>query len=367
MDTILFWGIIAILCAILQSLGIWKYGLASGFLITMTLLAIHYDFGTDYWAYYDWYEESLSMPFPRSISEFLTISHDPGWDMINLFFGKVFGTNGFFILVATLSIIESLCYYTFIKKFVPNNWYWFAMAIYILNNHFFILTFSMMRQSFVMAILLICFTWIQQRKIILPLFVILLASTIHNSVLLCCPVVFIVLFSFNNQKFWGILLLSLWLLLLTASAILEPILSSFANLTEMFAHYVDTYSKSSNMSYGIGYLLRLIPFIFLVIGLFTNQFAKEDVPMLVIWSLTIILTPFGIIIPLFERLLFYFELAIFAVFPKIIKTCHSIYVKILLTISVLILSIYTLYIGFYNPKSVYYDTFLDFHTIFEII
>ena len=40
MDTILFWGIIAILCAILQSLGIWKYGLAGGFLITMTLLAI---------------------------------------------------------------------------------------------------------------------------------------------------------------------------------------------------------------------------------------------------------------------------------------------------------------------------------------
>ena len=367
MDTILFGGIIAILCALLQSLGIWRSGLFCGFCITTILLAIHYDFGTDYWAYYEWYERSLSVPFPNSISEFLTISHDPGWDMINLFFGKVFGTNGFFMLVATLSIIESLCYYTFIKKFVPNNWYWFAIAIYILNNHFFILTFSMMRQSFVMAILLICFTWIQQRKIILPLIVILLASTIHNSVLLCCPIVFIVLFSFNNQKFWGILLLSLWLLLLTASAILEPILSSVANLTEMFAHYVDTYSKSSNMSYGVGYLLRLIPFIFLVIGLFTNQFAKEDVPMLVIWSLTIILTPFGIIIPLFERLLFYFELVSFAAFPKIINTCQSILSKSILILSILTLSIYTLYTGFYNPESVYYEAFLDFHTIFEVI
>lgn len=367
MDIILLWGSIAILCAALQSLGIWKYGLFCGFLITTTLLAIHYDFGNDYWSYYDWFEESLSTPFPKSIADFLELSRDPGWDILNLLFGKLFGMNGFFVMVASLSIIEGVCYYTFIKKCIPQSWYWFAMALYVLNNHFFILTFSMMRQSLTMALLLLCFIWIQEQKMLRPLLTILLLSTIHNSALLCIPIVFIPLLSFANPKVWAILLFIVWLLFLVTSSILEPILTNFASFTEAFARYVETYTDDSKITFGLGYLLRLLPLFSLLYGLYTNQFAKEEIPILIIWSLSILLLPFGTIVPMFGRLLFYFELAGLAALPKIINISKTIPVKCVLALSILLLVVIALYDSFYKPTAVYFDYYLNFHTVFEVI
>ena len=368
MDTIIFWGFIAILCAILQSIGIWKHGLFLGFAITTTLLAIHYDFGNDYWAYYDWFEESLHTPLPNSIVDFIEISRDPGWDLLNIIFGRCFGENGFFIMVAILSIIEGICYYIFIKECVPTSWYWFAMALYILNSHLFLLSFSMMRQSLVMAALLLCFMWMRNKKVFLSVIVVLLLSTIHNSVILCLPLIFLSVFPFKNPKIWAITLLILLFVFLISSSILEPILTRFAELTDSFARYIETYTDDDkNMTFGFGYLLRLLPFFFLLYGLYTDQFSKEDIPILIIWSLSIILIPFGSIIPMFGRLLFYFEIAGLAALPKIINIAKMIPTRCVLILSIYLLILIALYESFYEPTSVYYDHFLNFHTIFEVL
>ena len=367
MDTVIFWGVIAILCARLQSIGLLRNGLFFGFAITTTLLDIHYDFGSDYMAYLDWFEESLGGPIPNSISKFMETSRDPGWDVLNILFGKLFGKNGFYIMVAVLSIIEGLCYYIFIKKFVPTSWYWFAMALYVLNNHFFILTFSMMRQSLVMALLLPCFMLIQQKKIIAPLLIIFILSTIHNSVLLCLPLLAIPFIPIHDKRFIAITLTVLWLLFLIASNILEPILLKFATISESFERYVDVYSKESDMTFGLGYALRLIPFLYMLFGLFTNRFEDKDIPFILIWSLTIILTPFGTIIPLFGRLLFYFELVELVILPKMYATISLRPIRYGMIFISLILVIYTVRTSFYLPTSVYYDSFFHFQTIYDVI
>lgn len=367
MDTVLLWGLIAIFCTALQSLGHWRYGLACGFLITTTLLAIHYDFGNDYWSYYDWFEESLSMPTPNSFAEFIEISRDPGWDLLNLIFGRFFGESGFFIMVAILSIIEGLCYFVFIKKHISQSWYWLAMALYVLNQHFFILTFSMMRQSLVMAILLFCFSQMLQKKVWTPLLIIVLLSTIHNSVLLCLPLLAIMIFPSHNQRLVGVILMTAWLTFLLSSHILEPMLQKFASITDSFARYVEVYTKDSTMSFGFGYALRLLPFLYLLYCLFTNRIEEKYILLTIIWSLSIILVPFGQIIPLFARLLFYFELAELVVIAKLCSITQSKFIRYGLIFSSLTFAIYTLYTAFYTPTSVYYEPFLNFHTISDII
>lgn len=367
MDTILLWGTLAIFCALLESIGLWRYGLTVGFFITTTLLAIHYDFGSDYWAYYDWYHESTSMPIPNSISEFVEMSRDPGWDILNILFGRLFGAYGFFIMVAILSVIEGFCYYTFIKKHVPSKWYWLGMALYVLNNHFFILTFSMMRQSLVMALLLPCFTLIQQKKIITPLIIVLILSTIHNSVLLCIPLLAIPLLPVNNQKLIGITLVILWLFFLLASQYLEPILKQVASITSAFDRYVYVYTKESNMTFGLGYILRILPFGYMIFGLLSSRFDDTYIPFMLIWSLAIILIPFGTIVPLFARLLFYFELAELAIIPILYSNIQYKTVKYVMVHASIAYSAYSLYTSFYLSTSVYYESFLIFRTIFEVI
>jgi hypothetical protein len=282
-------------------------------------------------------------------------------------FNRLFGAKGFYIMVAIMSCIEGFCYYAFIRTYTPSQWYWLAMALYVLNNHFFILTFSMMRQSLVMAVLLLCFSKLLQKKILTPLILILLLSTIHSSVLLCLPLLIIPFIPTNNQQLLGVILIGAWLLFLLSSHILEPILKQFATLTDSFARYVEVYTTDSEMTFGIGYALRILPFLYLVYCLFTNRINKSDVHLTIIWSITIILIPFGQIIPLFARLLFYFELAELVVIAKLCSSAQSKLVKIGLTASSLIFAIYTLYTSFYSPSSDYYEPYLNFQTIFEYI
>lgn len=366
MDTILLWGALAIFCALLESIGLWRYGLAVGFFITTTLLAIHYDFGTDYWSYYDWYHDSIAIPKPNSISEFIEMSRDPGWDFINIIFYKIFGSYGFFCMVGFLSIIEGICYYIFIRRSVSHRWYWLAMATYVLNHHFFILTFSMMRQSLAMALLLICFIGIQQRKIILPTLIILLASAVHNSILLCFPLIFIPYIIGNNQRLIAIIISTAWLVFLLSSSILEPILNHFASLTGAFSRYVEVYRDTSTMTFGIGYILKLIPFLYFLYTLFKNQFPANHLSIATIWALTLILTPFGTIIPMFGRLLFYFDLASLAVLPLLFSVSKSRIIQFVLVLSSLLVITVATYTSFYDPISPYYRPFLTFHTIFSI-
>lgn len=367
MNIVLTFCIIAILCAILNSMGIWKHGLFAGFVITTSLLAIHYDYGNDYMAYFDWFESSLYTPIPTSFSDFLNISRDPGWDILNILFGRLFGASGFFIMVASLSVIEGLCYYKFIKTYVPAQWYWLAMALYVLDLRFFMLTFSMMRQSLVMALMLLCFMLIQQKRILAPLAIILTLSTIHNSVILCIPLLAILLVPYNNQKLMATILIIAWLFLLLVSTALEPILDQVASLTDAFARYMDVYSDETGKTFGMGYVLRLLPFSFMLYKLYHNQFHKEEIPLLLIWSLSIILTPFCTIIPLFTRLLFYFDLAGLAVIPTMYSSISLPLVRYGMILSSIVLATYTLYTAFYIPESVYYEPFLIFRNIFEFI
>ena len=224
-----------------------------------------------------------------------------------------------------------------------------------------------MRQSLVMALLLPCFTLIQQKKIITPLIIVLILSTIHNSVLLCIPLLAIPLLPVNNQKLIGITLVILWLFFLLASQYLEPILKQVASITSAFDRYVYVYTKESNMTFGLGYILRILPFGYMIFGLLSSRFDDTYIPFMLIWSLAIILIPFGTIVPLFARLLFYFELAELAIIPILYSNIQYKTVKYVMVLASIAYSAYSLYTSFYLSTSVYYESFLIFRTIFEVI
>lgn len=365
MDTVLIFGLLAVLCAILNSVGIWKHGLLAGFAITTTLLAIHYNFGNDYMVYLDWFEENLYGALPRNLTEFKNSSRAPGWDVLNFLFGRMFGESGFFVMVAVLSLFEGWAYYFFIKKYVPVHWYWFAMTIYVLNNHFFVLTFSMMRQSLVMAVFLIAMHYIHQKKIIVPVILLLLASTIHTSVLICIPLVFIQFIPAHGNRAMAIICSCLLVLFLASSSLLQNVAAKF-NAIGAFAEYMDTYSDfGETATLGFGYLLKLLPFFIAMVGLWRNTCGEYN-DFVYVWAFSVILLPFNTLFPLFGRMVMYFELPALCVFPLL---CGSVLrtkpVQIGLTLCIIVLYAYALKLSFFTPTSIYYDSFLTFQTIFQ--
>lgn len=68
-----------------------------------------------------------------------------------------------FSLVIVLTAFEISVYYWFIKKYIPKEWYWFAVFIYVFNPNFMLTQSSMMRQTLAMCIVLLSIPYIYKK------------------------------------------------------------------------------------------------------------------------------------------------------------------------------------------------------------
>lgn len=69
-----------------------------------------------------------------------------------------------FSLVIVLTAFEISVYYWFIKKYIPKEWYWFAVFIYVFNPNFMLTQSSMMRQTLAMCIVLLSIPYIYKKR-----------------------------------------------------------------------------------------------------------------------------------------------------------------------------------------------------------
>ena len=127
---------IAILLAYLSRYKDCKKGLEWGFVIVTFIACIHYNYGNDYENYIALWQDIRVQNFQQLFSYGFKV--EPGWVFLNRLFGF---EGGFYFLVAILSIIQNYIYYRFIKEFVPRNWYWLAMLLYLCDTSLYVLNF----------------------------------------------------------------------------------------------------------------------------------------------------------------------------------------------------------------------------------
>lgn len=363
MFVVILFSVVALVLTILESKHYMRHGMKIGFYLVTFLAAIHYNYGNDYMAYYNIYNEIVSIPFNLRSVLSGDVYQDPGWALICYTFKHL---GGFFMQVIVLNIIQNVLVYKFIRREVQQSWWPMAVFIYLFSTPFYLYSFSMMRQSLVVFVFLGLWPWIKQKRVIPTLLVLLFCSSIHSSAIILLPFAFIGFFSMNRTKLWAIIYIVLFLLLWLSKDFLDLVFQSFL-MVEEFETYAEMYSDTQNdVTYGIGFIMNLLPFILTIyILLIKDQFQHYDVQLISIAILSFMVTPFGQIVPLVGRVGIYFEVFRLAAVPIVYSSIKNPISRVGF-LSILIVMYLHGYISFFSSP-IWRDAYTEFHTIFSVI
>lgn len=354
----------ALILTILESVGYIRRGMLMGFVLVTILSCLHYDYGTDYMAYFDLYAKITSWPFDIRSVLAGDVYKEPGWTLLNYLFSSL---GGFFSLVAVLSIIQNVCVYRFIKKEVAREWWWLAVFVYLFVSSFYLLSFSMLRQSFVMCLFVGLWGYIKKRNWWMPLIVLLLCSTIHSSAIILLPFAFWGFLSMKkNGKIIAIILVIMLPLLWLSKELLGRIFFQMTSFFSLVGEYEEIYAGGSMVSrVGVGFFLNLIPFAVSVYYVFTSGKRPEASCQLVLLaSLGFLFAPFSQLIQLIARVNYYFEMFSIVSIPIIYGAIGNRAIRVGLLAVYILMCCYGYYVFLSSP--VYHDSYSVFHTIFDL-
>lgn len=357
-------SIIALILTFFDSKGKLNGGMKWGFVIVTVLGAIHYDYGNDYMSYYGVYQDCLSVPFDLNTIMEGSIYHEPGWVLINYAFQYL---GGFFSLVAVLNIVQNIIIYRFIKNEVSREWYPLAVFIYLFTTAYYLMSFSMMRQWFVVCVFLGMWPLIKHKKWWIPLIVLYLCHFVHSSAIVLVPFAFWGFIPIRNSKLYSLLfsgfIIALWISGSFVNTLLEQVI--FVTDTDT---YVDKYyaAETKSFTFGLGALIQFIPLFIGVYYLFKAGIQNEEKKRLVAISLLgAAITPIISILPLIGRVAIYFSAFSIATMCTTYGFIKNKPLRIVLLGLFILIEMYDYFIFFSSP--VWVRKYSVFHTIFELI
>ena len=115
-----------------------------------------------------------------------TLYGEIGWLILCWMFKQF----GFYVMVAFLALFSCLLYYRFFINYVPANFYWLAIFLYIFNPGLMLLHTTAMRQSISIALFLLSIEYIVKKDVIRYILIIGFASLFHKSALVLLPFIF---------------------------------------------------------------------------------------------------------------------------------------------------------------------------------
>ena len=249
--------VIGLICVCLAYLGRYRrlsWGFGAAMTILFVFLAIRYEWGNDYRQYID------KFIVYNSIDEFNYSDPNERWEVGWIFLYRIFKPFGFFSLVIVLTAFEISVYYWFIKKYIPKEWYWFAVFIYVFNPNFMLTQSSMMRQTLAMCIVLLSIPYIYKKKVIIAALFILFASLFHSSAKILLPIVFLGFVNWRMGKKGVIIGVVLFFAILLFKNIVTSIIENTLSVTGLgkYTYYLEEGKEESKLESGIGFVYQII-------------------------------------------------------------------------------------------------------------
>lgn len=363
MIIVAFCSIIALILTYSESIGRLRNGMKCGFILVTILGVIHYDYGNDYMAYYNLYNDIVSQPFNFHNLWYGYIYKEPGWALINCLF-KYLG--GFFVMVAALNIFQNILYYRFIKNNVARRLWPLAVFIYLFSTNFYLLNFSMMRQGLAIAIFLGIWEFIKHKRWYFALCGILCAYFVHSSALILLPFAFWGYIPFKNGKMTAIIFLALFFALWGSQDLMNEIFTSMLVFDDI-QEYANYYTKEEvSISYGIGFLINLIPFCVALYYFFFNRGRNRASNNLVALSTVgFMVVPFTQVLPLVSRVAMYFNVFSICTIGLSYYSIRSKPVRYVLLSLYILIMLYDYWL-FFNV-GVFTDSYLRFKSVFSLL
>ncbi len=346
-------NILAVFFAYLNSYKEFRHGLKISFTLIFIFLALRYNFGNDYMAYYSHF---LTINNYTSINYFnKSFQFEPGWQLLC----RVFKPLGFFAMVIFLALINCIVYYRFINRYVPVKYYWLAVFIYVFDPTFMLINISAMRQSLAIALFLTSIPYIYKKDLIRFLLCIGVAYIFHSSALILLPLYLLGIFNWEINKAISFILVALFASLFLFQKTLVPYLNSFIN--SYFEKYEIYQGAASTIGTGLGVLYFSALFILV---LYYARFQHMETAL--VFKITIIsfmFIPLGLLIPLIGRVGMYLVPATIITYPVILMNMKKPAYKIIFVALLVFMTTYIFYQFFISDT--YRAGFGTYHTIFS--
>lgn len=364
MYVVIITSFLALVLSYLDSQGKVAGGMKWGFIIVTIVGAIHYDYGNDYMSYYSLYLDVANGGFNLEALLAGEVYRDPGWAFINYIF-KYLG--GFFVLVAVLNIIQNTIIYRFIQREVPHIWQPLAVFIYLFTTSYYLMSFTMMRQWFVVCVFLGLWKYIKEKKWILPFIVLYLCHFIHGSSIVLLPFAFWGFVPIKNGKIYAIVFAAFIIALWISGSWVNDLFENVIAVTETES-FLDRYENSDDKAgtFGIGALIQFIPLLLGIYYLNTSDKDPEDKKQIVLLSLLgFAITPFQYILPAIGRLNVYFSIFQLSAAPILYGQIKNTGLKAMLLGLFILIIVYN-YLTFFSSSiwTLHYSTY---HTIFSVL
>lgn len=310
------------------------------FFVLFIFLALRYDYGNDYMAYYDIHTAINSGLSAWGESDIL-------FKILNLLISN------FYIFIAIISLFYIITIYFLIKDNLKINQYWFAVLILLINPYLFIIHTSALRQTIAICFFIFAVNFVFKRKLIMYIIFILIATGFHASAVILLPFYFILTESKINKKYIIIIYALLALLLLTPlfEIITNKILEYLPN------HYLYYFKQGAQNS--IRSMLISSFFFFLIIFNINKLHGKE----IIYGKLSLIATTISLLavkLSMISRVGMYFDIFLIITIPQIFVKINKKINKQFIFLIMITIYILRYYSFFANPLL---EKFINYKTI----
>lgn len=351
MYIVIFTNILTILFAYLESKKIIKNGLLISFFILFVFLALRYDFGNDYISYLKMFKEISNGFIKIDFEDSNAI--EVGW----VYLCQLFKPFGFFLMIASLAIVNCFVFYNLVKKHVPVKYYWISIFVYLFNPFLFLVESSAMRQTTALLLFLFSIQFIINRNLIKFAVLIVVASLFHKSAIILLFIYFIATPVIINKR-TIVIYLSVFFFTFLFGEIIFSTISPYINLYfNKYNVYTDNIESSEFVS-GAGFLFLI--FFFCSLLYYSNNEIGKTAVIFKIGMLYYAIYPFGLYLQIFGRIQMYFEPFLILALPLVVKKINNIFYKKVYIFLIVIYYFYN-FIKFFNTPL--WSSFNEYKTI----
>lgn len=350
-------SLVVIIVAYLAKFKEFKYGLEISFIILTTFVAIRYDWGNDYSGYLNAFQRIGGYSSFKEAFDFERF--EVGWVFLNWVFQPI----GFFGFTIVLTIFEYFVLYKIIKRHIPEKWYWFAIFIFTLSPAFMLVTSSMMRQFLAMTVFMIAVEYIINRRWLVAMALVFLASTFHTSAFILLPFCFIGFINFTITLKWAIGIFIVYLILYFSAAVIFKDIFNVLLEFEQFERYeVYLGVEMQAGSTGLGVIFNML---FMLLLLLNHRYQHYQIKIIfILFFIYNFFHMFGSIAPLTGRLAYYFIIYMIVVYPWLFQTMKKNIWHYLFMGGFVLITVRGFFL-FFDPSDVWYEKFHNYHTIFS--
>ena len=322
-------------------------GLKYAFILITVFLGIRYMYGSDYPAYLELFRQYNSNGIPFwDIRGLLgsDVYGEIGWQILN----KLFAPLGYFGFIMALSIFENIVIYRLIKSNVPAQWHWLAIIVYLLNTRFFLIgACSMERQWLAICVFIIAVKYIERRRLIPYVLLVLLAASFHSSALILLPFYAIGFIKKLRIRIGHIILIFLGLYIWNhfAPLVLEPLFtSSLFEEGDVFSEYLRYAGRDSNTGqYSIIGLIAdtFLTYLFPLLGLlYCSRLNSKIQKYFLLYAFALFFRPIAEVIPMVNRMDYFFIVYSIALIPILLSMIPKKYHLVSLFATLFLVAIY---------------------------